>query len=105
MAQRVRAPKPRGFRGREAESPPVSFAVSSSPMASPWDEVRQDFPCLQSQVYLNAAAAGPAPRPVRAAGDAFYHTLDDGGDRDGDQWLEQTEAGREKGRRLVGAEG
>ncbi len=73
-------------------------------MASPWDEVRQDFPCLQSQVYLNAAAAGPAPRPVRAAVDAFYHTLEDGGDGDWDQWLEQTEAVRAKVARLVGAE-
>ncbi len=82
----------------------MSFAVSSSRMASSWDEVRQDFPCLQSQVYLDAAAAGPPPRPVRAAVDAFYRTLEDGGDGDWDQWLDQREGVRTKVARLVGAE-
>jgi cysteine desulfurase/selenocysteine lyase len=73
-------------------------------MASPWDEVRQDFPCLQGQVYLNTAAAGPTPRPVREAVDAFYRSMEESGDEGWDQWLEQRELVRTKVAQLLGAD-
>lgn len=73
-------------------------------MATPWDDVRRDFPGLEGKAYLNAAAGSPIPRPVRAAVDRFYCELEDGGDRDWDLWLERREEARASVARFVGAE-
>ncbi|HEY7516518.1 MAG TPA: aminotransferase, partial [Vicinamibacteria bacterium] len=63
-------------------------------MATPWDDVRRDFPGLEGKAYLNAAAASPTPRPVREAVDRFQREMEDGGDRDWDEWLERREGVR-----------
>lgn len=73
-------------------------------MARPWDEIRADFPAVERHVYLNTAAAGPIPRPVREAVTAFYRDLEDDGDLYWDSWLERREEIREKVARLIGAE-
>jgi len=73
-------------------------------MGSVWDDARQDFPALERQVYLNAAAASPIPRPVRAAVDGYYRELEEGGDREWDGWMEGRERVREKVAAFIGAE-
>ena len=73
-------------------------------MGSVWDEVRQDFPALERQVYLNAASASPVPRQVRAAADGFYGEMEAEGDRDWDAWLERTERVRIKVADFIGAD-
>lgn len=73
-------------------------------MATPWEDVRRDFPGLLDQVYLNAAATSPTPRPVREAADRFYRELEETGDRGWDSWLERREEVRGKVARFVGAE-
>ncbi len=73
-------------------------------MATPWDDVRRDFPGLEGKAYLNAAAGSPIPRPVRVAVEQFYRELEDGGDRDWDLWLERYEHTRARVARFVGAE-
>ncbi len=72
-------------------------------MASLWEEVRRDFPALEKQVYLNAAATSPTPRPVREAVDAFYREQEEGGDRGWDRWMERREEVRARLARFVGA--
>lgn len=73
-------------------------------MATLWDEVRADFPGLAGKVYLNAAATGLPPRPVREAVTAFYRQLEDGGEGHWEAWLERREAVRARVARFVGAE-
>jgi len=73
-------------------------------VATQWSEIRRDFPVLARCVYLNSAAAGPSPRPVRAAADAFYRRLEEEGDIPWDEWLAEVEAIRERVARFVGAE-
>lgn len=73
-------------------------------MATQWSEIRRDFPAVTRCVYLNAAAASPTPRPVRAAVDAFYRRMEEEGDAPWDEWLAQVEASRERVARFVGAE-
>jgi len=73
-------------------------------VSTQWSEIRRDFPVLARSVYLNAAAASPTPRPVRAAVDAFYRRLEEEGDVPWDEWLAQVEAIRERVARFVGAE-
>ena len=73
-------------------------------MAPPWEDVRQDFPGLRNQVYLNAAATSITPRPVREAAERFYRELEDEGDRAWDSWMERREEVRGKVARFVGAD-
>ena len=73
-------------------------------MATQWSEIRRDFPAVTRCVYLNAAAASPTPRPVRAAVDAFYRRLEEEGDVPWEEWLEEVEAIRARVARFVGAE-
>jgi cysteine desulfurase / selenocysteine lyase len=72
-------------------------------MATPWDDVRRDFPGLEGKAYLNAAAASPTPRPVREAVERFYREQEDGGDRDWEEWLERREDVRKRVAAFVGA--
>jgi selenocysteine lyase/cysteine desulfurase len=73
-------------------------------MATPWDDVRRDFPGLEGKAYLNAAAASPTPRPVREAVDRFQREMEDGGDRDWEEWLERREGVRRRVAAFVGAD-
>jgi selenocysteine lyase/cysteine desulfurase len=73
-------------------------------MATLWEELRSDFPGLEGQCYLNAAAASLTPRPVREAVEAFYREQETGGDNHWDAWLEKREAVRRKVARFIGAE-
>jgi cysteine desulfurase / selenocysteine lyase len=73
-------------------------------MATPWDDVRRDFPGLEGKAYLNSAAASPTPRPVREAVERFYREQEDGGDRDWEEWLERREGVRRRVAAFVGAE-
>jgi selenocysteine lyase/cysteine desulfurase len=72
-------------------------------MGVQWDEIRRDFPALARGVYLDAAATGPTPRPVREAVDAFYRELEEEGDRSWDRWMERREQVRASVARFVGA--
>ena len=73
-------------------------------MSTQWSEIRRDFPAVTRCVYLNAAAASPTPKPVRAAVDGFYRRLEEEGDGPWEEWLEETEAIRARVARFVGAE-
>jgi cysteine desulfurase/selenocysteine lyase len=68
-----------------------------------WDEVRRDFPVLERLAYLNAAAIGPIPRPVREAIDQFNRSLEEGGDRDWKQWMDRREEVRARVASFIGA--
>jgi cysteine desulfurase/selenocysteine lyase len=73
-------------------------------VATQWSEIRRDFPAVTRCVYLDAAAASPTPRPVRAAVDEFYRRLEEEGDAPWEEWLEKIEAIRGRVARFVGAE-
>jgi selenocysteine lyase/cysteine desulfurase len=64
-----------------------------------WQEVRRDFPALERHTYLNAAAAGPTPRPVSEAVAGYLRQLEADGDLHWDEWLERQERAR---RRVAG---
>jgi selenocysteine lyase/cysteine desulfurase len=69
-----------------------------------WSAIRRDFPAAERCVYLNAAAASPAPTPVRDAVAAFYRELEEGGDAAWELWLARQEHVRVLAARLIGAE-
>lgn len=69
-----------------------------------WEEVRRDFPAAQRHVYLNAAAAGPTPRPVRETVGVFYRELEEGGDEYWSSWLDHRERVRGRVAALIGAD-
>lgn len=69
-----------------------------------WSELREDFPAAKAQVYLNAAAASPTPRPVASAVAGFYRDLEQGGDRYWEDWLARVEEIRAKAAAFIGAE-
>lgn len=73
-------------------------------MASAWDEIRRDFPAVGRHVYLNSAAAGPTPRPVREAVSEFHRELEEDGDLYWESWMEHRERVRERVAALIGAE-
>jgi cysteine desulfurase/selenocysteine lyase len=73
-------------------------------MAPPWEEIRREFPGLGTQAYLNAAATGLTPRPVRAAVDRFYRELEEEGDGAWDAWMERREEVRSAVARFIGAD-
>jgi len=73
-------------------------------MSVHWDEVRKDFPGLEHQAYLNAAATSPIPRPVREAAESFYRDLEASGDSAWDAWMERRERVRERVAAFIGAE-
>lgn len=71
---------------------------------SDWAAVRRDFPAVARFTYLNAAAASPIARPVRAAVDTFHRQLEEDGDIHWPEWLAQRERVRASVARLVNAE-
>lgn len=71
---------------------------------SDWADIRADFPALARHTYLNAAAASPTPRPVRAAIDRLQRELEEDGDLHWDAWLARREAARAAVARLVNAD-
>lgn len=70
---------------------------------SMWEEVRREFPAVERYTYLNAAAASPVPRAVRAAATTFYQEFEAEGDAPWDRWLARAEAIRALVGRFVGA--
>jgi selenocysteine lyase/cysteine desulfurase len=68
-----------------------------------WRELRRDFPALDRYVYLNAAAAGPVPRPVREAAEGFYREIAEHGDGPWDDWLRRVEEVRARAAAFVNA--
>jgi selenocysteine lyase/cysteine desulfurase len=72
-------------------------------VAADFAELRRDFPALSRHTYLNAAAASPTPRPVRAAVEALHRQLEEDGDLHWDAWLERKEAVRATVARFVNA--
>ncbi len=70
---------------------------------SDWAAVRAEFPALARHTYLNAAAASPTPRVVRAAVERHHRDLEEDGDAHWDRWLEQREAARAAVARFVNA--
>jgi selenocysteine lyase/cysteine desulfurase len=73
-------------------------------VTSPWDEIRRDFPAVTRHVYLNAAAAGPTPRPVREAVTEFLREMEEDGDLYWESWIEHRESVRARVAAFVGAE-
>lgn len=69
-----------------------------------WDEVRREFPAAERFVYLNAAAASPIPRAVRAAVARHYEQFETEGDRPWDEWLSGAEAVRARVAAFIGAD-
>jgi cysteine desulfurase / selenocysteine lyase len=69
-----------------------------------WRALRDDFPALARHVYLNAAAASPTPRPVRAAVDTLQRQLEEDGDLHWDAWNARVEETRASVARLVNAD-
>jgi selenocysteine lyase/cysteine desulfurase len=69
-----------------------------------WDEIRRDFPATSRYTYLDTAATGPTPRPVREAVDTFYRQLEEGGESHWGEWMERREAIRGKVADLICAE-
>lgn len=70
---------------------------------SDWTAVRAEFPALARHTYLNAAAASPTPRPVRAAVERLHRELEEDGDAHWDAWLERRETARAAVARFVNA--
>lgn len=68
-----------------------------------WDAVRDEFPMIESSVYLNTAGGAPIPRSVAAAGARFYEEMRDVGDAMWPVWLERVERVRAKAAALMGA--
>jgi selenocysteine lyase/cysteine desulfurase len=73
-------------------------------MGDVWSEARREFPALDRHVYLNAAAASPVPRCVRAATESVLRALEADGDLHWDEWLARGEAARASVARLLGAD-
>lgn len=73
-------------------------------MDAVWNEARRDFPALERHTYLNAAAASPTPRPVRAAVEAYARDLEADGDLHWEAWLARIEAIRTAVARFIGAD-
>jgi selenocysteine lyase/cysteine desulfurase len=69
----------------------------------PWAAVRADFPALARHTCLNAAAASPTPRPVRAAVEQFHRELEEDGDAHWEHWLARREEVRASVARFVNA--
>lgn len=69
-----------------------------------WEEIRRDFPAVDSHVYLNAAAGSPVPRVVSEAVAGFYRELEEDGDVHWSEWLDRRERVRELAARLLNAE-
>lgn len=73
-------------------------------MGSLWADIRRDFPALERHTYLNAAAASPTPRPVRAAVETYARQLEVDGDLHWESWLARVEAIRDAVARFLGAD-
>jgi selenocysteine lyase/cysteine desulfurase len=73
-------------------------------VSSDFAELRRDFPAVCRHTYLNAAAASPTPRPVRAAVEAHHRQMEEDGDLHWDAWLKRKEEVRTTVARLVNAD-
>ena len=73
-------------------------------MSADFAEIRRDFPALARHTYLNAAAASPTPRPVRAAVETLHRQLEEDGDIQWDTWVARKEEVRASVARLINAE-
>ena len=59
-----------------------------------WKQFRAQFPALEEQTWVNAAASSPLPLPVHAAARAFLDEVLLTGDRNFGRWLEGMEQTR-----------
>lgn len=69
-----------------------------------WAAVRRDFPVTERVAYLNSAASGPVPRPVKEAATRFYVEMLESGDQLWEEWLARRERARESVARLINAD-
>ncbi len=69
-----------------------------------WDEIRKQFPVIETSTYLNAAAAGPLARAYQQCSAGYYRQMMEDGDTHWDEWLEQREEARRKVAALINAE-
>ncbi len=69
-----------------------------------WEAIREHFPVTNRAVYLNTAAAGPLPRPVREAGSEYYRQMMADGDVHWDEWRARLEVVRTKIAQFINAE-
>lgn len=72
-------------------------------MTDMWNEARREFPAASRYAYLNAAAASPVPRCVRAAVDTMMSQLEHDGDRHWETWLTRRDEIRTTLARFIGA--
>ena len=89
---------------RSPSSEPSPQLVVHFPRVPDFAEIRADFPALARHTYLNAAAASPTPRPVRAAVETLHRQLEEDGDLHWDAWSARKEEVRVSVARLVNAE-
>lgn len=72
-------------------------------MSDIWTDARREFPATARYVYLNAAAASPIPRGVRAAVQTMMSQLEQDGDRHWEAWLTRRDEIRGQLARFIGA--
>jgi cysteine desulfurase/selenocysteine lyase len=98
------APCDPGASALSLVSTPLSQGTSPAGVGDLWRELRSDFPALDRYVYLNAAAAGPIPRPVQEAAQGFYREIAEHGDGPWDGWLQRAEEIRARAAAFVNAD-
>lgn len=69
-----------------------------------WAKIRDEFPVCKKYVYLNAAGGSPVSSFAASEGKRFYDEMLQGGDTYWDEWLERTEATRERLAKFINAE-
>lgn len=69
-----------------------------------WKKVRNQFPALKDQVYLNAASVSPVPRIVAKAGQKYYEELANYNTTAWDGWEKKREEARNGVAKLLNAD-
>lgn len=73
-------------------------------MSSFWEKLRSDFPITRKLIYLDHAACGPIPLPVRSKIQSYYDTHTREADFAWDRWMRERDAVRQKVAAFIGAE-
>ena len=69
-----------------------------------WQKIRTDFPITKKHVYLDHAAGGPVPVPVRNKVARYYQEHSEQSDFAWPRWMRQKEEARERVARFINAE-